>query len=100
MLEEIVIKPISLVLKEKLFDNIRTYDGKPSVTTVLKVLRDSPEFERFKEFDMEKYLAMMKAKALLGTRLHACIHDCYKERKFKTIPTDHAGAWMKFYCRE
>lgn len=100
MIESLEFKPISLALREKLFDNIRLYDGKPSVTTVLKVLRDSPEFEKFKEFDMDRYNTMLKAKALLGTRLHEVIHETYLTGKFKTIMTDHSQAWMKFYVRE
>ena len=98
--EQIEIKPISLVMKEKIFDKIRLYEGKPSVTTVLKVLRDSPEFEKFKEFDMDRYIKMLKAKALQGTMLHECIHDSYLQRKFKSSMSDHGEARMKFYVKE
>jgi len=63
MLERIQFKPLSLLLAEQAFKDMRMYEGKPSVTTVLKILRDSEEFEKFKAVDMDRYKAMLKSKA-------------------------------------
>jgi hypothetical protein len=63
MLEKILFKPLSLLLAEQAFKDMRMYDGKPSVTTVLKILKDSDEFEKFKAADMNRYKAMLKVKA-------------------------------------
>jgi hypothetical protein len=52
-MDELVVKPMPLILKEKIFENIRLYDGKPSVTSVLKILKDDDAFERFKAQDYE-----------------------------------------------
>jgi hypothetical protein len=41
------IKPMATILKEKIFENARFYNGKPSVTTVLKIIND-PGMEKIK----------------------------------------------------
>ena len=58
----IQFKPFSLVLKEEIFDHIRWYDGKPSVTSVLKLVKDSDAFEDFKKHDMAGFEEMLKRK--------------------------------------
>jgi len=100
MPEQIQIKPLALLLAEQVFKDMRMYDGVPSVTTVLKILKDSDEFERFKQVDFDRYKAMLKAKALLGTALHECIHETYLSGKYKSPATPHSTAWMKFYTKE
>ena len=91
---------MALILKEKLFEKIRLYDGRPSVTSVLKVLKDDDAFERFKEQDYEWRERMLKAKGETGTKLHETIAKSYKDKKFYSCPTAHGPAWMKFYTKE
>jgi len=100
MLEQLVIKPLSLLLIEKAFDEMRVYEGKPSITTVLKILKDSDEFERFKQFDIAGFKQMMQSKAAQGNLLHTAIHDTYKSGKYKSPACPHSKAWMKFYVKE
>ena len=79
---------------------MRVYEGKPSITTVLKILKDSDEFERFKQFDIAGFKQMMQSKAAQGNLLHTAIHDTYKSGKYKSPACPHSKAWMKFYVKE
>lgn len=99
-MDEVILKPISLIIKEKIFDGIRLYDGRPSVTSVLKILKDSEQFEKFKEFNLEAYQEMLNGKAALGTHLHSIIAQSYTVKKYIPVVTCHGASWLMFYTRE
>jgi hypothetical protein len=99
-MDEIILKPINLILKEKIFEKVRLYDGKPSVTSVLRILKDSDAFERYKAFNLESYEAMLQKKADVGTLIHELIAETYRTGTFKSLPSKHHGAWLKFYTKE
>ena len=100
-MSELLFKPYSLILEENIFDSIRLYDDdKPSVTSVLKILKDSDSFEMFKKNDMDRYKSMLQAKADLWTQLHKAIELTYSNKKFHSTSTNHSNAWIKFYTKE
>jgi|GEM_PF-6638208 len=88
-MDEVILKPISLIIKERLFDGIRLYDGRPSVTSVLKVLKDSEQFEKFKSFNLDAYHDMLNGKAALGTHLHSIVAQSYSAKKYIPVITCH-----------
>lgn len=99
-MDEVILKPISLIIKERLFDGIRLYDGRPSVTSVLKVLKDSEQFEKFKSFNLDAYHDMLNDKAALGTHLHSIVAQSYSAKKYIPVITCHGWSRLMFYTRE
>lgn len=99
-MDEIIIKPMSLIIKEKIFESIRFYDNRPSVTSVLKILKDDDTFEKFKAGDFAARERMIKAKGEIGSKLHEVIAKSYQNKKFYPCYTVHWQAWMKFYIKE
>lgn len=94
------IKPMATILKEKIFENARFYNGKPSVTTVLKIIND-PGMEKIKLMKGEEARdKLMEYKAWLWTILHKAIEKTYQTKKFVSTSTPHWKAWLTFYTRE
>ena len=63
---QLKLKPLSEIIKEDIFTSAikranTMYNGRPSVTTILKLLPDSKSFKAFKAFSRERFDAMMKA---------------------------------------
>ena len=100
MKPSIQLKSYSLIMKEDIFNSIRLYWDKPSVTSVLKILKDSDSFEQFKQSDLKWFKDMLKRKWEAGTKLHKCIEDTYSKWRLVIPDTEHKDAWIKFYTKE
>lgn len=94
------IKKLPQLLQERTFENIRLYDGKPSVTSVLKILEDSEAMKSFKAFNINEFNAMMKKAADRWTKLHSIIEQSFINNRFIGSTWPIASARMRFYTKE
>lgn len=101
-LEDIVLeyKSMPQLLNDNTFESIRLYDDKPSVTSVLKILKDPDTLAEYRAANPEAFEEMMERKAAAGTKLHDTIERSYRDKKFYYLNTEHAQAWLRFRTSE
>ena len=88
-------KPFNEWKKE--FNSIRYYNWIPSVTSILKVIKDPEALKQFKQYNQESFDKMMKEKAALGTKLHQEIETVYRDKKLMKLSGFHQRSFLKFY---
>ena len=97
-----MFKPLTEALKE--FDKIKFYDtphGKvPSVTSILKILKDPQALVQFKKYNRDEFERMLEHKAKQWWMLHKAIEDTYKNWYIKVYNSAHFVSFFKFYNKE
>lgn len=99
------LKPLAEIIKDKVFESAidranTMYNGRPSVTTILKLLPDSKSFKQFKAFNKSKFDSMMKAAGERGTLMHEHIETSYIKGSFQAPPIPWASSRLEFYTTE
>ena len=104
-MDKLTLKPLAELISDKTFESaidraVTMYNGKPSVTTILKLLPDSKSFKAFKAFSKHRFDSMMKAAGERGTLMHEHIETSYLKGKFQAPPIPRADSWLDFYTNE